>query len=208
MRTAGFLAGLAAVSLIMCGCTELETPSPSPNAENLLIDPQAYEEHLAGIASMYGLTELPPVDIRRVIEPHEWQSVLNQCMTEQGFRKLPDGTWPGIPIDQKDTFNTALYVCHGSYPVPTIYNQPWSEEQKRAMYRYTVDTLIPCLKSEEDIVIVDIPSEETFVDSFDSAPWWPYEQVDYSGMTQSEVDSLNSRCPQTPPLSLLLGSRS
>lgn len=118
---------------------------------------------------------------------------------------MADGTWPGLPLAQKDTFNTALYMCYGYYPIPTIYSEPWSESQKRAMYIFTVESVVPCLEAE-GLIVEKMPTVETFVDTFDTRPWYPYEQIDTSSMTQSQIDDLNSRCPQTPPLKLLQDS--
>lgn len=193
---------LVGTALVLSGCAGGGHEAGSTSEPEPLLDSQVHEEQLAGIAAMYGLIDVPEVQVRRIIEPAEWQTVLAACMAEQGFEKDADGSWPGIPVEQKDTFNAALYVCHASYPVPTVYSQPWSEPQKRAMYQYTVSTLIPCLE-EEGFRITDVPTQETFVDTFDTRPWWPYEQLDISSMSQNEIDELNTRCPQTPPIELL-----
>lgn len=163
-----------------------------------------YEEGLEGTALMLGLdpAQLPEVEVRRVIEPVEWDRVFVECMAEQGYHRQADGSWPGIPVEQKDAFNTAVYVCHGSYPPPTVYSQPWDEGQKRAMYRYTVDSLVPCLQ-EQGYPVDQEPSEEVFISSWDTQPWVPYTHLDLSALSQVQFEDLTRTCPQTPPLDLL-----
>lgn len=199
-------AALPVCALAMALVTACSPGAPTPEAAGPeeLLDPVAHQETLEGMAFVLGLEgqDLPGVEVRRVVDPPHQEAAVTECMAEEGYLKGPDGTWPGISVEQRDIFTTALYVCHAAYPVPSVYTQAWDEEQKQAMYRYTTDSLVPCLE-EEGYAVPEAPSQEVFVDSWDLQPWYAHGQADLSGLDQQELVELNSRCPQTPPLHLL-----
>lgn len=193
---------LSAFVLAGCGSGAEAPASPSDQASGP-VDPDVYQDMLDGFAMIWQLEDPPPVEIVRVIDPSEWVRVEAECMAEQGWPKNADGSWPGIPMAQVDGFHRAAYICVGRYPIPSVYQQELSTAQLGRLYDYTVESLVPCL-SRHDHEVSDIPSRETFVDSWSQDPWYPYQQVADAGLTQVEWDELQQTCPQTMPLNELM----
>jgi hypothetical protein len=144
----------------------------------------------------------PDVAIKRSIDLSEWGATMLPCLKEAGFPDVTlyaDGSisHDGITV-QEDQYQLALYICQAQYPLKDKYIAPLDEQQLEHLYIYYTETLVPCLASH-GYQISTPPSETSFLDSYDRAPWYPYTDIPASSMSQSDWDSLNNACPQSPP---------
>ena len=162
-------------------------------------------QNLADFAEAWGIKDPPTVDIVRMVPEWEAHRVQGECMREQGWAWNEDGTQgPELTTEaQRESHNLAWYVCQGQFPPnPDQRLDNLTDEQKQLLYEYYAVTLVGCL-GEQGETIVDVPSEQTFIERFDQeGPWNPYRQLD---LTQARLKELEKACPMTIPGELLWG---
>lgn len=120
------------------------------------------------------------------------------CLRAEGFAAVVNDTGDGYTVDvlpegQRSAFRAAQGTCEdkiGRLPPP----QPLSEEAIRAQYRYLL-TARECLLGL-GYSIGEPPTEDAFVESWETGPWSPFTDVGNVGA--QEWQELNERCPQVP----------
>lgn len=138
----------------------------------------------------------------RVVPASEYGSTQVSCLHEKGFASASltaDGSGVTVELpggDQVDAYNLASYTCMAMYPKnPAQDESRMTRDQKHVVYQYVTQTLVECLEGE-GYTIRDIPSEETFLATWDTGVWNPYAQLAAVGTP----DDVLRACPQdTPP---------
>ncbi len=161
------------------------------------------EQTRAELARGLGIEDPPDVAVIREIDYDEKQQVMDACLNEAGFPANGDYTYE-IPPGQDSVFNLAMYTCLLQYPYPREYSRPWGREQIRMQYHWTVDFVIPCLEAEGYSVGGTIPSESTFIDTWETDPYYPYADIGGFASAQEDI-RVNAACPQTAMGSVLFG---
>jgi hypothetical protein len=159
LRGATLLAGV----LFLAGCQEHASSGPQSSGG------QGRDEHaefLADFAAQQGLDDLPEVQVVRTVTPEESKAVVDECVADQGWAQLPDGTFQ-FPSEQDRAFAMAMYICYASYPVDAAYTGPLDQQQWAAIYDYWIDETLPCL-ADQGFSLPEPPSRETFL----SSPTW------------------------------------
>lgn len=130
----------------------------------------------ASLADFFGVDDPPEVAIIRHVMPEDKQPLLDDCLREAGYVVESPGSLM-YPREQQEAAGLAQYICHMQYPTMEKYSQEWGAEQVRIQYAWTVEFLIPCLE-ERGHLIVDVPSETVFLDSWNAGPFYPFAQVE------------------------------
>ena len=171
-------------------------------------DRAAIADTLAETAETFGVAEPPQVDLVRVVSAADWATTQVQCVREEGF---PDATLTsdgeGIELalqgDQQDAYALAMYTCAAKYPRdPAQDESRMTRDQKLIVYEYLTSTLVDCL-AEHGYRVGDVPTEETFLASWDTGPWHPYEVLVAADGPPTEEVSL--ACPANTPPELIWG---
>jgi len=192
------VAALCLLAITGCGVTG-ETPV---SGESASADGSAeyLESRAEQWASFYGVSDPPEIDVVRYVGTEELDATLRECMTAAGYPTESNGG-VNVPAGNEDAFALAQYTCAVQYPVPERYTKAWTDEEIRVQYRWTVDFVIPCLESRNH-PIADPPSESVFVDSWRSAPYFPFSQVSLSVAEENFNQAwaeLEQACPQQAP---------
>lgn len=143
---------------------------------------------------------VPQAGLVRAIAPSEWAETIATCMTEAGFLSNVKGgavETASYPAEQALAQATAVYECRVGYPIDPAYQQSYTPEEATFLYRYLVDTVVPCLE-DEGYSTSDIPSEGTFEDQLNSGQEWsPFDSLDPG--SEEKYTSLTQACPAKPP---------
>jgi|GEM_PF-483436 len=171
-------------------------------------DQAALDAWIAGQAELNEITDPPQVDMVRLVSAADFASTQVTCLHDAGFanvRLAEDGTTFTVELpssDQAAAFNLAVYECAAKYPRdPAQDRSRWTAEQKHIDYVYQTTTLVECLTGQ-GYTITDIPSEPTFLATWESAPWSPWAQVNEAG---GGDEALSRACPPDTPLELVWG---
>ncbi len=175
------------------------TPVPSAQRTLSTEDQKAIDEQLASLAQAYNLRNPPKVPIVRVVPMSEATQAMIDCLNAAGFSTTltddKEGWTSTYGKDQKRAYDLAAYTCLAQYPAdPAQSSSRMTRDQKLIAYHYLTVTLVACLK-DHGYTVTDLPSEQTFLDTWDTAPWNPYDQLPAGVMT-----ALQGQCePNTPP---------
>ncbi len=167
-------------------------PTPTATPKHL-----TRTDYLAQTARMFGVEDPPDVDVVRAVEPEELPALVTQCMAESGFVADSTGTIT-VPSDQTESLDLAYYTCYARYPIDEKYLQPLNAGQRRYIYRYWIDSEIPCLAGL-GYSIPAPPSEQTYLDSIGTPDEYVVSSQLYDlGLSESVVGAALSKCPETP----------
>lgn len=119
-----------------------------------------------------------------------------QCMHDHGFpvNLIPPGDGYGfgsIPPEQNQLAQVYDEACWAGLNLPSY--QDLDPVQRGEIYEYYL-TLRDCLIAE-GYDVAEPPSQEYFVENYNTDPWSPYESVGYVGPSW---ESIQIRCPQQP----------
>lgn len=211
MEALSRLAALAAVAAIglVTGCGGSQPAAvPHSSSQTLSAEDQSdIEATLAQTATDLGITDPPQVDVVRVVPAADYFSTQVTCLHDQGFdgATLSAGG-SGVEIElvgagQLDAYNLATYTCRAKYPKdPAQDESRMTREQKLTAYDYLTKRLVECL-TERGYTIRDIPSQETFLASWDTGAWNPYAQL----ANVATPEDVLLACPQDTPPELIWG---
>lgn len=158
---------------------------------------QRHERELAEYAKTLGLNPPPKVDVVRTITVEEEAAVVEQCMSDAGFKPNEGGGYTAEGA-KKQELNVALYTCAAQYPVDESAYETTPASQQREIYDYYVKELIPCLKGE-GITVPAPPSFEEFQKRMDTPTEYnPSLAIDPS-MSQDQLLALQEKCPFYAP---------
>jgi hypothetical protein len=183
---------LGAVMTIMACAPQAPTTQPPPSSHAPSVTDPAQESATPAAPS-------PPSASTPVFTGtrEEWLVNLYDCMRSAGWNvtRLPDGGWSiKVPPEQRDAYDAAQATCAAALgPIPTVV--PLTEADIRARYEYLV-RMRDCLIAL-GYTISEPPSVEQFVDSWESGPWSPYNDLaDQTG--PGAWEQANEACPQVP----------
>jgi hypothetical protein len=191
---AGGALSLALATSVLAGCSAGADGGATPAPTSSI--PSAHEQNVAQLLAEYPDADVPTVQPIRVVTLLEWPEVFAQCVTDEGFpaSAAADGgvDFEAIPAEQADASALATFVCRERYPVdPSEFEDP----DLSGLYDYYTQELVPCLEAE-GYEIPSPPSEQTFIDSYWTAAWIPYNFVEVT--SDEEWTRLNAACPQHP----------
>lgn len=203
------LTALASVGVV-AACATTPAPSPTPASAERTLSPQDKDDIAAALAQAAentGLTNPPQVDLIRVVPAAEYASTQVACLHDKGFANVSltaDGTGVTVELpggDQVDAYNVATYTCMAQYPRdPAQDESRMTRDQRLIVYTYVSQTLVECLKNK-GYTIGAIPSEESFLATWDSGAWNPYAEL---GSVDTPDDVLRA-CPRDTPPELIWG---
>lgn len=196
-----FIASLTAV-LLCSGCSNgsgAETSGESVSEQQKAADKASLEWY----ADFHRLDSPPEVKVVRWVEVEDSQLVYQQCLTDAGFSSEFDDRL--LSKEKERLINLAAYTCRAQYPVKVHpKSTEWGEKQITRQYEWTVDFLIPCL-AKQGFTAEDVPSEATFIDTWESTPYYPnsYVELPEKGMKPSEAKrrmiEIEYNCPPLIP---------
>ncbi len=126
----------------------------------------------------------------------EYFYALAECLERAGWSAAmvdpdePSLRLPTVPAEQEEALVQAREDCELEIGVPRV--EPPTESEIRAFYRALLETKA-CLETE-GYDISEPPSEDAFVESYDTGPWSPY--LDIPDVSETEWERLNRECPQ------------
>lgn len=196
-----FTGATVVLTALLSGCNNPSGQSESPVTQTG--ETTEHSEFLSAFAAQHGLgDDLPEVEVVRTVTPSESKQVVDECVADQGWAQLPDGTFQ-YPTEQDRSFALAMYTCYASYPVDEAYAEPLSEAQWDAVYSYWVEETLPCL-SAEGYDVPEPPSRETFL----SNPTWSPDTPEVRAQVSNRVATgelisheyvFTDVCPVSPP---------
>ncbi len=204
---------LAAVSVILAGCTLSSDDSPAPVNSVAASDMSARAEYLASLAKSAGIVDPPDVALVRFVSAQEWAAVQIDCLADAGFEVslLADGqgidtsSLPDAQTVKGGPFQLAQYTCEAMYTIDAAAAAGLDDDQLAVLYDWYVSESVPCLE-HQGLAVAAAPSKPTFIQTyFTSEGWYPYASVDVMGMDDDQWNALNASCPQSPPDELLYG---
>jgi hypothetical protein len=172
-----------------------------PLAPESEVEWSRYGDSLTEFQEGFGIKNPEPVEVVAWVLPEEQDQYRVPCVADEGFAKEADGSY-FTPEDQKSAFFLAQYVCMAKYPVSPQYLVPITDEQLKIAYDWMIATEIPCLEAE-GYVISNVPTQDVFVSTYATRPFFPYEQVNELLTSNTEVAALEAKCPQWPATSIL-----
>ena len=207
-RRLSAFAAVAAIGLVTaCGGPQPAAVPHSPSQTLSAEDHTDIAAALAQSATNLGITDPQQVDVVRVVPAADYFSTQVACLHDQGFdgAALSAGG-NGVEIElagasQLDAYNLATYTCRAKYPKdPAQDESRMTREQKLIAYDYLTTRLVECL-TEHGYTIRDIPTQETFLGSWDTGAWNPYAQL----ASVATPDDVLLACPQDTPPELIWG---
>ncbi|KJL22967.1 hypothetical protein RN51_01713 [Microbacterium oxydans] len=142
---------------------------------------------------------VPEASLIRAVAPSEWSETTATCMTEAGFESHVKSGYvetASFPAEQELAQAIAVYQCRVAYPIDPAYQQPYTAEEATYLYRYLVDTVVPCLDGE-GYTVPDVPSEGTFEEQLNSGQEWnPFDSLDPG--SEEKYMALMGACPAKP----------
>jgi hypothetical protein len=195
--TVSALAGCAA-AILPADDAPSARPSPSPSF-TLTLDDQLDQEW-DFVTQRFPSAVRPEVEFARYIDQSEWPPAIADCLVGQGFadvKAMPDGGIESGPVPpaQAEAYAVAMYVCSAQYPMDPKYLAPMTDDRIGALYDYYVDEMVPCLEAE-GYAVPPAPSRETYIDTYLTGGWTPYDGVAPS--SNAEWYRINDVCPQFP----------
>lgn len=163
------------------------------------------QSSLEALAKSFGLNEVPDVELVRFVARHESGEAVSSCLRELGIdaQSSTDGTGfliLGNPPEEQAMFiQESIYICLAKYSVDPRYNIKFNESQFQVLYDYFVGDLTNCLRQHGYAVKDDVPSFETFRETYMETGWSPYTRELVMSLGESELNKLFVACPQTPP---------
>lgn len=191
------------------GCTGSGSASPQPDAGRVT-GPLSMDAYWEGLASSLGVSDPPPVEIVREVEPgRDADSAWTSCLQDRGWavEPQPGGGWVvELGEGAEERYARDSYACRASYPVAERFRVEWGEEQTRVFYEHLVDNFVPCVR-DQGYVISSPPSLESYV-AGDMLGWVPSSEVlpqvlDDVPDRWADVDEFYSVCPHDPPMAEL-----
>lgn len=190
----------ASAMMLLTACSASDTTSGTPAGE-ANTDTISVEDQQAQLADMFGVADPPPVEVVRLVTPEENETLVESCLTEQGYSSTTMME-VGIPAEQTEAFSLARYICTARYPIDPAYTRTWSEDQVGIQYDWTVEQVIPCL-AREGYTVSEPPSREVFIANWFTDPFYPFAQLAGESLSNEEWNALNDACPQTAPPDVL-----
>lgn len=198
--------------LLMGGCSSSPATVPSapavPTSRAARVGPgtsgpaQSGEEGVRALLG--GADEVPPITGYGDFSGVDWYELdvyavaeaEAACLRDHGYPVtiLPPGngiSFAGIPQKQQAEAAAVLQACDAGLNLPA-YHPPDRATLER-LYRKTLETA-DCLR-REGYDVGDAPSMETWVESWPTGPWSPYDSIPPS-VSDDEWDRLNVACPQ------------
>ena len=202
---------LLAAVLLCSGCSdsiESSTAEKTTSPQQETADKASLEWY----ADFYRIENPPEVKVVRWVDDEEYDVVHHQCLADAGFPfEFGDSE---ISDEEEALYNNAAYTCHAQYPVKVHpKDKEWGKKEIKRQYEWTVDFLIPCL-AEQGFTAEDVPSEATFIDTWESDPYYParYVELPAENMKPSEQNrrmlDIDYTCPQIIPNEILLDGQS
>lgn len=195
-RTGALAVTVALLGAALTGCS---SEAGSDNARSAR-DAAFYADYVSKAAEYLHVDNPPAVKIVKWIKPEDLQSYVDPCVRDQGFTQMADGSWY-TPEEQKSAFALARFKCWAAYPTMPKYAAEWTDKERGIQYDWTVDRVIPCLE-KHGYSIVDVPSRQTFIDTFSSDPFYPFSQVSEE-ISNEKRNELERECPQIAPSDVL-----
>ena len=190
------------IAFLVSGCTggsAPETTGESVSEQQKAADKASLEWY----ADFHRLDSPPEVKVVRWVEIEDSQLVYQQCLTDAGFSSEFEDRL--LSKEEERLINLAAYTCRAQYPVKVHpKSTEWGEKQIKRQYEWTVVFLIPCL-AEQGFTAEDVPSEATFIDTWESDPYYParYVELPAENMKPSEQNrrmlEIDYTCPQIIP---------
>lgn len=197
---------------VLAGCSAEAKPEEvavSPGAMSLDRelsdrDQADLDASLAERAVLLNITNPPQIDRIRLVSQAETPQTQIDCLTAAGYPATLSDDGQGwqveIPAGQAGAHGLAAYTCAAQYPTdPAQDDSRITEDQKKIAYTYVTETLVACL-ADHGHEITGIPAEETFLGTWDTGRWDPYDQV------PEALSDLLRACPPNVPPALLWGS--
>lgn len=188
--------------LLYSGCgigSGTETTGESVSEQQKAAD----EYILKWYADFHRIDNPPEVKVVRWVEIEDSQLVYQQCLTDAGFSSEFEDRL--LSKEEERLINLAAYTCRAQYPVKVHPKyKEWGKKEIKRQYDWTVDFLIPCL-AEQGFTAEDVPSEATFIDTWESDPYYParYVELPAESMKPSEYNrrmlEIDYTCPQIIP---------
>lgn len=155
-------------------------------------------------AEHYGISDPPKVQPIRFIASEEVDTIHKECLINAGY-KQNDMNSINVPEGQEKTFALAEYTCRMQYPISEKYTQKWGKNEILTQYAWTRDFVIPCLNNA-DYPVAGLSSESVFVETWESKPFYPFEQVVLDVPAEkynAAWASLEEKCRQIVPDAVL-----
>lgn len=210
LRTAAAYVGIVGV-LLVAGCSpgvpEDEEQAPAGTSVDRTLSPEDeadLDAWLAERAALFSVADPPQVERIRLVSMADTAPTQIDCLTAAGFPAALSEDGQGweveIPPGQNESYGLVAYTCAAEYPTdPAQDDSRITDAQKKVAYAYLTDTLVTCL-ADHGFDVTDIPSEETFLGSWDTRRWNPYDQL------QGVPATVQETCPANTPPDLLWGS--
>lgn len=170
-------------------------------------------EYLQRRAVQSGIQDVPAVELIRWSESHEEYDVAHaNCLTEAGFpaRLSYRGGGivfdPGVPPEQDEALNLAMYVCEAKYTGRPEIMTDFDDEQLGVLWDYWTEAYIPCLEGNGVRVAEEPPTRESFIaDFYTESRWWAEDWVPLD-WGERRLTELYQRCPVYFRTEYLFGS--
>jgi len=189
------LAAALTLALTACGPTQLRPPElPEYDVETqAAIDLQRNADE---VLRQFPNAVLPEVERVRFVDLSEHNYAMADCLTAAGFTAV--GYWDsfetGAPQGQELPLALATYECQAKYPINPRVMVQLNDDQKRYLYEYYTQIMIPCLKTE-GFDAPPAPSLQSYIGTYGQlGSWDPYGLVSVS--TNEEWEAINKKCPQ------------
>lgn len=196
---------VAGLGLALTACSSnspASTPSPAPTSSETAAGVADPLDDLWNfyVASQFPDAKRPNVNLVRYVAPNELSGVKADCLHEGGYPDASvtaDGglSYGVVPEGQEEALAIALYVCSVQFQSDPKFSGPLSAEQLDTLYDYYTGELAQCIEAQ-GFTVADAPSRATFIDSYQSTGWSPYQSL--TQISQQQWDDLNEACPQWP----------
>ena len=108
----------------------------------------------------------------------------------------PKGGFEAGP-GQMDALMLAVFTCEAQYPQdPAQSTEKLTDDQLRIAYHYLSVTLVDCM-AKQNLTVTTTPSEKTFIATWRSKPWNPYDEFPTASPVVMET------CPANTPTELI-----
>lgn len=205
VRSGWALRRAASTLLLVVGCTSvgddvsttveiLETTVQS-TATSTASTSTTVEETVTSIPPITGYGDFSGLEYFEV-DSYLTVALVVQCMHDHGFpvNLIPPGDGYGfgsIPPQQNKLAQVYGEACWAGLNLPS-YQDP-DPGQREEIYEYFL-ALRDCLIGE-GYDVAEPPSQEYFVENYNTDPWSPYASVGYAGPSWQSIEV---RCPQQP----------
>lgn len=198
-------AALAAVVLLVSGCTPPPPDVPGPSTEQLSEFSQKQLALLWDDMTVPEGLNRPRIEPIRTISNAEYGTVINECL--DGFRDRDFRNLYGHELiaEQPQSVQGGLnetvswYVCSAQYPFDPTGAGLFSTEQLEYLYDYNRRWVVPCMVLY-GYDVGEIPKRADFVkQGLGGTIWSPVNDLYRDlGMTVEDFDELDSKCDPFP----------